>query len=115
MLDRIKLLYLPYTVIDVGWLYQLSLPQLPSGRIRTKVEYSLNEMMGDGGTLFALVDIRDIGKYVARIIADPRTMNKKVFAYGEMWTQNHIFDTLEEISGEKISREIVSRSTRVTR
>lgn len=109
MLDRIKLLYLPYTVIDVGWWCQLSLPPLPSGRIQTKVEYALNEIMGDGEAPFAIVDKRDIGKYVARIIADLRTLNRMVFAYGEVWTQNHILDALEGKSGEKIVRQSLSK------
>ncbi|KAI1585653.1 NmrA domain containing protein, partial [Pyrenophora tritici-repentis] len=108
-LDCIKRLYLPYTVIDVGWLYQLSLPQLPSGRIQTKAEYSLNDFVGDGDVPIALVDIRDIGKYVARIVADPQTLNKMVFAHGETWTQSQIFDTLEEKSGENIARKNLSK------
>lgn len=108
MLNHIKLLYVPYTVIDVGWFYQLSLPQLPSGRIKTKVSYALNNIIGSGDVRFALTHTSDIAKYVARIIADPRTLNKMVFAYGELWTQNRIFDVLEEMSGEKIGRESVS-------
>jgi len=72
------------------------------------MEYALNEIMGDGETPFAVVDNRDIGKYVARIIADPRTLNRIVFAYGEVWTQNHILEILEEKSGEKVVRQSVS-------
>ena len=108
MLNHIKRIYLPYTVIDVGWFYQISLPQLPSGRIKTKVSYAFNEMIGSGDVRFALTHTPDIGKYVARIIADPRTLNKMVFVYAEMWTQNRIFDVLEEKSGEKIVRKSVS-------
>lgn len=68
----------------------------------------MNETVGDGDLPFALVDLRDIGKYVARIVADPRTLNRMVFAYGEMWTQKQIFDTLEEKSDEKIVNNRVS-------
>lgn len=108
LLHRIKFLYLPYTAIDIGWWYQLALPQLPSGRIKTKVDYALNERMGNGEALSALTDNRDIGKFVARIIADPRTLNRMVFAYGEVWTQNQIIATLEEKSGEKVATKTVS-------
>lgn len=108
ILDRIKYLYLPYTIIDVGWWYQLSLPPLPSGRVKSKFEYANTEIIGDGESTSAYIDNRDIGKYVARIIADPRTLNKMVFAYGELWTQNRIWDMLENISGEKVERKHVS-------
>ncbi|ORY18513.1 isoflavone reductase family protein [Clohesyomyces aquaticus] len=104
MLDRIQLLYLPYKFINFGWWYQLGLPPLPSGHIQTRLDYALNEIMGDGEAPFALVDKRDIGKYVARIITDPRTLNKMVFGNGEVWTQNRILDTLEEMAGEKLVR-----------
>jgi len=55
----------------------------------------------------ALTDCTDIGRYVARIIVDPRTVNKMVFAYGEVLTQNQAWDLLEKESGEKLSREAV--------
>ncbi|KAH7385409.1 hypothetical protein DE146DRAFT_204456 [Phaeosphaeria sp. MPI-PUGE-AT-0046c] len=103
-LDVVKRLYLPYTVIDVGWWYQLALPELPSGKLQTKKDVSLNELIGDGNTPFALIDNRDIGKFVTRIIADPRTLNKKIFCYNEISTSGKIWDLLEELSGEKIPR-----------
>lgn len=58
--------------------------------------------MGDSKVPIALVDNREIGKLVARIIADARILNRSVFAYGEVWTQNRIIATLEEKSGKKI-------------
>jgi hypothetical protein len=108
ILDRIKSLYLPYTVIDVGWWYQLSLPPLPSGKIETKFDYSTTEIVGTGDVEWALTDNRDIGRYVARIITDSRTLNKSVFAYGEIWTQNSVWNTLERLSGETVPRKYVS-------
>ncbi|KAH8704636.1 hypothetical protein GQ44DRAFT_716493 [Phaeosphaeriaceae sp. PMI808] len=103
-LNLVKRLYLPYTVIDVGWWYQLALPQLPSGKLQTKKEISLNEIIGDGKTPFALIDNRDIGKFVARIITDPRTLNKMVFCHNEISTSSRIWDLLEKLSGETIPR-----------
>ncbi|RMJ01901.1 hypothetical protein BHE90_012520 [Fusarium euwallaceae] len=109
ILDHIKRLYLPYTAIDVGWWYQLSLPPLPSGKLDIKVEYSTTKIIGDGNTPWAVTDNRDIGKYVARIIADPRTLNKTVFLHGEVHTQNELWEILEKTSGESIPREYVSK------
>ncbi|EQB44115.1 isoflavone reductase [Colletotrichum gloeosporioides Cg-14] len=109
LIDRIKGLYLPYTVIDVGWWYQLSLPALPSGRFRPAAEeYSTTRIIGDGNLPSALTDNRDIGRFVSRIIADPRTLNKMVFAYGDVITQNGAFELLEKVSGEAIPREFMT-------
>lgn len=45
--------------------------------------------------------MRDIGRYVARIILDPRTLNKMTFTCNEVLTQNEIYDVLERLIGEK--------------
>lgn len=67
-----------------------------------------NEIVADGNSPIALTDLRDIGRYVAKIITDDRTLNKMVLAYNEVKTQNEIYDLLEEISEEKIQRNYVS-------
>ncbi|KAF5492500.1 Isoflavone reductase-like protein [Colletotrichum siamense] len=109
-LDRIKSLSLPYTIIDVGWWYQLTLPALPSGRFRPAAEeYSTTRIIGDGNVPWALTDNRDIGKFVSRIIADRSTLNKMVFAYGEVMTQNDAFELLERVSGETVRRQFITK------
>ncbi|KAF4913285.1 Isoflavone reductase-like protein [Colletotrichum viniferum] len=109
-LDRVKSLNLPYTIIDVGWWYQLALPALPSGRFRPAVEeYSTTRIIGDGNVPWALTDNRDIGKFVPRIIADRSTLNKMVFAYGEVITQNDAFELLERVSGETVRRQFITK------
>lgn len=45
-----------------------------------------------------------MGQWVRRIIADPRTLNKSVFAWNELWTVNEVYDAMERLSGEKIER-----------
>ncbi|KAF4985076.1 hypothetical protein FDECE_16844 [Fusarium decemcellulare] len=101
------MVHLPYTVVDVGWWYQVNLPKLPSGRIDYAAMETSDGIAGDGNTLFALTDLRDIGNYVARIIADPRTLNHMVLAYNELYTQNQVYDLLERLSGEKLERKYV--------
>jgi hypothetical protein len=56
----------------------------------------------------ALTDVQDVGRFVSRIIADPQTLNKYVFAYGEVLTQNQAWRLLEKASGETIPRNPVS-------
>lgn len=108
MLNYAKKLNLPYTVIDVGWWYQVTLPRLPSGRIDYAVMETMDGIAGEGNVPFAITDVRDIGKYVARIIVDPRTVNRMVLAYNEVRTHNQLYDLLESLSGEKMERKFVS-------
>jgi hypothetical protein len=67
-----------------------------------------DEIIGGGNVPSALTDLRDIGRYVAKIIVDERTLNRMVFAYNTVITQNQIYDLMEEISGEKLERNYVS-------
>ncbi|KAI9045380.1 aromatic alcohol reductase [Aspergillus affinis] len=113
--NHIKQLQLPYTIIDVGWWYQLSYPRLESGRADYAMTSANNEIVGDGNTPLALTDLRDIGRYVALIIGDDRTLNKMVLAYNTVVTQNQIYDMLEEISEEKIQRNYIPEETVYTR
>lgn len=55
----------------------------------------------------ALTDLRDIGKYVAKLIVDDRTLNKMVLVYNEIWTPNQVYDLMEKKSGEKLERSYV--------
>jgi uncharacterized protein YbjT (DUF2867 family) len=105
MLDRIRHAYQPFTVIDIGWWYQNCMPLLLSGRWDDLVTIPVTKIIGDGNVRTALTDVADVGKYVARIIADPRTLNRFVFAYNEVTTFNKLWDLIEELSGEKLPRE----------
>ncbi|KAH6989633.1 hypothetical protein BKA56DRAFT_476271 [Ilyonectria sp. MPI-CAGE-AT-0026] len=109
ILNHVKKLHLPYTVIDIGWWFQLTLPRLPSGRIDYALIMPGNTIAGDGDVRTALTDIRDVGRYVAHIISDPRTLNKMVFSYTELLSQNEVFQLLEKLSGESIDRTYISK------
>ncbi len=106
--NLVKRLHLPYTIIDVGWWYQISFPELPSGKIDYAIGIPPRGIPGDGNMPSALTDLRDIGKYVARVIKDERTLNAMVFVHNELWTSNQIYDLLEDLSGEKIPRGYTS-------
>ncbi|KAJ4176287.1 hypothetical protein NW755_014500 [Fusarium falciforme] len=108
VINHIKKVHLPYTIIDIGFWYQIMLPRLPSGRIDYALPIALGGIAGDGNTPCAFTDLHDIGRWVARIIADPRTLNKMVFAYNAVLAMNQVCDMLEEASGEKVERNYVS-------
>lgn len=105
---HIKALYLPFTSIDVGWWHQLTSPGVPSGRLNDALAFPASEIFGNGEVPSAVTNVKDIGRFVARIIADERTLNKQVFAYGEVLTQNQVWDIVEKASGEKVERNYVS-------
>ncbi|OGM48930.1 hypothetical protein ABOM_003114 [Aspergillus bombycis] len=109
-LNHIQKIRLPYTYLDVGWWFQITLPRLPSGRIDYILPSTQPDLpIGlDGNVPSALADIRDVGRYVARVIADPRTLNKKVHVYNEIYTRNQVYDLLEKLSGEKLERRYMS-------
>ncbi|KAJ5908258.1 hypothetical protein N7495_000940 [Penicillium taxi] len=109
--NQIRQLWLPYTIVDVGWWYQLSYPRLPSGRIDYAMTSGNDEIIGDGNMPTALTDLRDIGRYMAMIIKDPRTLNKKILAYNLVSTQNEIYSLMEEVAGEKVDRFYVPEET----
>lgn len=108
-MNHVLKIRLPYTYIDVGWWYQITVPRIPSGRL----DYAILSMLTnqkialDGNVPSALTDLRDIGRYVARIITDARALNKKVFAYSEVFTQNQVYNLVEELSGETLERKYV--------
>ena len=102
--NHIKRLNLPYIIVDVGWWYQISFPELPSGKIDYAVGIPGQSIAGDGNVPSALTDLRDIGPYVARLIKDDRALNKYVLVYNEMWTPHQVYDLLEKLSGEKLPR-----------
>ncbi|KAF5247417.1 hypothetical protein FAUST_835 [Fusarium austroamericanum] len=108
IISHVKKIYLPYTIIDVGLWYQVSLPALPSGKIDYALKFPTTIMAEDGSHASAITDLRDVGKYVAKIITDERTLNKYVFAYNEVWTQEQIHSHLEKVTGEEIPRNKVT-------
>ena len=104
ILAEVQRQHLPYTVIDVGWWTQQILFRLPSGRTNHGAFEIFQFIPGEGDVPVAITDIRDIGRYVAEIITDPRTLNKSVFAYTEVMTLNEMVKLQERISGEKTGR-----------
>lgn len=54
-----------------------------------------------------VVDNEDMGRFVARIIADPRTINKKIMAAGASLSFNEMFGIVEDLTGEKTARKYV--------
>ncbi|KAH8434299.1 uncharacterized protein LDX57_011945 [Aspergillus melleus] len=109
ILGAIQRARLPYTIIDVGCWYSVFVPKVPSGRSDiAHSRYIDHRIVEDGNQEFALTDLADIGKYVAHIVTDPRTINKHVFAYTEMHSMNGIWDTMAGVTGEEPEKNYVT-------
>jgi hypothetical protein len=96
--NEILKLKLGYTIIDVGTWHQFAYPRVPSGRLdysflavapRAAIEY------GEGTAKNLLTDLRDVGRYVARIVRDEGTLNKRVFTWSDELNQLECFDALD--------------------
>ncbi|KAM0276452.1 hypothetical protein ACHAQH_006717 [Verticillium albo-atrum] len=112
-LNHIKKLHLPYTVLDVGWWYQIALPLLPSKRnAYAHVGYP-NVIIGTGSARFAHTHLSDVGRLLARVVLDPRTLNRSVFGFGELASQKEVYDLFERLSGETIERTYMDEKTLV--
>jgi hypothetical protein len=98
----------PYTIIEVGYWYQAIFPTLPSGRVDYASLYvPKTTISGDNTMKTALTDLRDVGGYVANVIADKRTLNNSVLCYGQLLSQEEVFTAMEEVSEEQIERKYV--------
>lgn len=100
--QRVLYHHLPYTIVDVGYWHQLSWFRVPSGRLDYALMMERNAVYGDGEAETLLTDKRDIGRFVTRIIKDPRTLNQKVVTYSDALSQNQIVRMIEEKTGEKL-------------
>jgi hypothetical protein len=87
---------------------KISYPRLPSGRVYYAMLMKEATIYGDGNAPNVLTDNRDIGRFVARIIKDERTLNKRVFTHSDVLTQKKkIWTLIEEKSWEKVETQFV--------
>ena len=89
-----------YTFIDIGWWTQGWLP-LPS---RSSVSDAVRQIgytyVEDGSVRTLVTDRRRVGIYVARIIADPRTLNHAVMVWDDEPSQAEAQELGVRLSGE---------------
>ena len=108
--DHIFRRRLNFTIIDIGFWYQASIPRVPSGRFDSAIFMPVNEVYAGGSTPNMLIDARDAGRITVEIIKDERTLNKRVIAYGDLLSQNEIHSMIEERTGEKLELTAVRKA-----
>ncbi|KLO11907.1 NAD(P)-binding protein [Schizopora paradoxa] len=90
--DYVKSIGLGYTFIDVGIWTVLAFPEDKEETEDSFIPSKSHRITGTGNVKNALTHIPDIGKFVAEIIDDERTLNKYVFCWGDEKTQNEIWE-----------------------
>ena len=109
---------MPHTFINIGWWMQFYLP-LP---LRSKAPEPVNKMSWkiheDGKAHNLVTSNEDIGKYVAHIIADPRTANQAVIVWEDEVSLEDAHTLGERLSGDgdalKSKWVVVSRLHRLS-
>ena len=98
--EHIKQLGLNYTFIHVGWWMQLYLPLPLRSKASAGVLKMSRNIYGAGDDKNMVTDLNNIGTWVARIIADPRTINKLVQIWEDEVTQIEAREIGERVSGD---------------
>ncbi|KAL5533672.1 hypothetical protein ACEPAG_132 [Sanghuangporus baumii] len=107
--DYIKEIGIGFTFIDVGWWMEITIPFVDLENFPQPIIKRVSKScVGSGDVKCAVTDRRDIGKFVARIIADDRTLNQYVFCWTEESTLNEIVALAERVSGRKLNFEHIS-------
>ncbi|TDL14037.1 NAD-binding protein [Rickenella mellea] len=100
--DYVKEVGIGYTFVDVGMWIQVAFAPAEKSQEKYPGQFDLwRTIIGKGNVKSAFTDIADIGVFVARIIADPRTLNQYVFCWGDEATKQEIFNIAEKFSGDK--------------
>ncbi|KAI4520311.1 NAD(P)-binding protein [Schizophyllum commune Loenen D] len=97
--DYIRSLGLGHTFVEVGFWYESLLPYPPSYKGNPIAEMSYL-YRGPGDVPTAVTALASIGTFVARIIADPRTLNQTVFVYDDHVTTADLFRIAEAKCGD---------------
>lgn len=106
--DHLFRLGLNYTIIDVGYWYELSVPRIPSGKFDYALVAPANDVIAGGTAPNMLTAKKDIGRFTVQAIKDKRTLNKRLYACGAILSQNEVIKIVEDISGETLEITPVS-------
>ncbi|KAL5514250.1 hypothetical protein ACEPAG_2338 [Sanghuangporus baumii] len=106
--DYVKEIGIGFTFVDVGWWTQVATPFADYKIPQPIIKRISTSFIGSGDVKCAFTDDHDIGKFVASIIADDRTLNQYVFCWTEEFTLNEIIALAERVSGRKLRFKHIS-------
>ena len=91
---------------------QLYLPVPPSPDLPPQLIAMANSVYGTGEHKNLVTDLRHIGAWVARIVADPRTLNRKVVIWDDERPVSAAHAAGERLSGEGGAMREMRRTVR---
>jgi len=103
--DYVKSIGLGYTFIDVGFWASLLVPVEKESQSEYP-EYDIlicnsHAIIGTGDVKTAITNRPDIGKFVAEIVGDERTLNRYVFCWGDEKSQNELWEIARKVKVEQ--------------
>ena len=98
--EYIKSLGVPYTFIDVGAWMQAVLPLPPRSKTSLAMKAMSQTTFEPGDAPVLLSDLNSIGPFVARILADERTVNQAVMVWEDERPMHAAWDVGPLASGE---------------
>jgi len=96
--EYIKSLGLNFTFIDIGWWMQITVPF--SIHSKSPIAHMSYEIHGDGKKKNLVTNLENVGKWVARIVADERTLNRSVIIWDDEITWQEAKEIGVKASGE---------------
>ena len=98
--EYIKDLGLPYTFVEVGWwLHQL----FPYPHSMRDSPFTPKTYVGDRQQKILVSSLESIGTFMAKIVADPRTLNHTVVIHDIEASLSETWPIATEVSGEDFS------------
>ncbi|TFK84356.1 NAD-P-binding protein [Polyporus arcularius HHB13444] len=98
--EFVQELGVPYTFIDVGAWMQGWLPLPNRSTLSEEAKQMAYTTVEDGQARTLVTNLHHIGRYVARIIADPRTLNHAVIVWEDETTQAEALELGVRLSGD---------------
>ncbi|RPD58088.1 NAD-P-binding protein [Lentinus tigrinus ALCF2SS1-7] len=89
-----------YTFIDIGWWMQFWLPLPSRSTVSDAAKMMAYTYLEDGSAKTLVTDYRHTGLFVARIVADPRTLNHAVIVWEDEVSQAEAQELAVRLSGE---------------
>ncbi|KAH9925890.1 NAD-P-binding protein [Epithele typhae] len=113
--ELVESLDVPHTYIDVGWWMQVYIPLPARSAASPQLKALANIVCGAGDAKLLVTNLHHIGDWVARIVDDPRTLNRSVMVWEDEVTQMEALAIAGSISGEgaafEASRTSIDRET----
>lgn len=89
---------------------QTFLPLPPRSTVKPALHAMSHTLVGPGDVRVLLTDLNDIGTFVARVIADERTLNKAVIIWEDERPMRAAREVGEEASGEADAMRAMKKS-----